>query len=280
MPLSPKKDLQRRQRRWAERAGVDHDARGYVRDPDANLRVPLSAAARAGFARGSELQPRRTRPARFAALYSSAALVANVFDHWYACDAAPLLAALGCSGVTGPIALSFEEPFTTGVEGDPPLVDVALRPASGRIIAIESKFSEWLTRRPPNKSAFKPKYFPPGRELWAENGLPRCQQLADEIRGDQRRFIHLHAAQLLKHALGLARARRADFELRYLYYDWQGRHAAVHRDEIARFSERVGAEIRFVASTYQELYRELLHYGGVDAEYLEYLHARYFPEVS
>src|SRR5262245_26533460 len=178
MTISPKKELQRQQRRWAERAGVDHDAHGFVRDRDANLRVPLSPAARAGFERGSELKPRRTLPARIAALHSSAALVANVFDYWVGRDAAPIAAALGLGHE--PCRLSFEEPIPTGVAGDPPFVDVALRFGAGRIVAIESKLGEWLTRRPPNKAELKSKYFPAGRALWTDRGLPRCQALAED----------------------------------------------------------------------------------------------------
>src|SRR5262249_57910589 len=98
--VSPRKELERQQRRWAEIAGVEHDARGFVRDSDTNLRIPMSAATRAAFARGSELAPRGTQPARIAALQSSAALVANVFDHWSARDAAPLVEALGLGADT------------------------------------------------------------------------------------------------------------------------------------------------------------------------------------
>jgi hypothetical protein len=276
--LSPKKDLQRRQRRWAERAGVAHDARGYVRDVDSNLRLPLSDAARVAFARGSELAPRPTRPARIAALHSSAALVANVFDYWCTVDAAPLAAALG--GAREPAAVTFEEPFPTGVEGDPPLVDVLVRYSSGSVLAIESKFCEWLTRRPRNQAAFKPKYFPPARELWIEHGLPRCQCLVDELRSGTRRFKHLHAAQLLKHALGLAHSGTAGAAVRYLYYDWPGRHGAGHRDELARFAELVGSEIGFASLTYQQLFAALRREPGVDASYLDYLRSRYFADVS
>src|SRR5881394_2581819 len=138
----------------------------------------MSAATRAAFARGSELTPRATQPARIAALHSSAALVANVFDHWSARDAAPLVAALGLGADAA--TLSFEEPLATGVEGDPPTSDVVLLCASGRVVAIESKFGEWLVRRASNR-ALKPKYFPVGRALWRDAGLPACQVLAEDL---------------------------------------------------------------------------------------------------
>jgi hypothetical protein len=300
VPPSPRKDLERQQRRWAERAGIDFDSRGFVRDFDTNLRMPLAAATRAAFARGTELMPRKSQPARIAALYSSAALVANAFDHWSERDAAPLVDALGFGAERA--RLAFEEPLPTGVEGDPPTSDVVLRFESGRVIAIESKFGEWLVRRGSNRADLKPKYFAGGRALWREAGLPRCQQLAEDLRAGRARFKHLHAAQLLKHALGLARAERervaggataeiasrdvpgtvgrnASYELRYLYYEWPRGPAAAHRDEIAGFAERVGAEIRFSASTYQDLYRALDADARVDRAYLDYLRARYFRVV-
>jgi hypothetical protein len=299
VPRSPRKELERQQRRWAESAGIDCDARGFVRDLDANLRVPLAVATRVALARGTELTPRKSQPARIAALYSSAALVANVFDHWSTRDAAPLVAALGFG--TERAQLTFEEPLATGVEGDPPTSDVVLRLDSGRVVAIESKFGEWLVRRASNRMDLKPKYFAGGRAIWRDAGLPRCQQLAEDLRDGRERFKHLHAAQLLKHALGLARAAgksdtgsevsaavaragrtvggRATYELRYLYYEWPSGPAAAHRAELERFAERVGIEIGFSASTYQELHRALNADARVDRAYLEYLRARYFRVV-
>jgi len=295
VPLSPRKDLERQQRRWADSAGVDYDARGFVRELDANLRVPLAASTRAAFLYGTELTPRKNQPARFSALHSSAVLVANVFDHWSARDAAPLVAALGLGAERA--RLAFEEPLATGVEGDPPLSDVVLRSESGRVVAIESKFGEWLVRRASNRLDLKSKYFA-GGAIWREAGLPRCQQLAEDLRAGHERFKHLHAAQLLKHALGLARATRVDasvasrasntigeagactrHELRYLYYEWPHGPAVAHRAELERFAERVGPEIRFSASTYQDLYRALEADARVDRAYLEYLRARYFRAI-
>jgi restriction endonuclease-like protein len=298
VPLSPRKDLERQQRRWADSAGIDYDARGFVRDPDANLRVPLAASTRAAFLYGTELTPRKNQPARISALHSSAALVANVFDHWSARDAAPLGAALGL-GLDGErIRLAFEEPLATGVEGDPPLSDIVLRCESGRIVAIESKFGEWLARRSSNRLDLKPKYFAGGSAIWEEAGLPRCQRLAEDLRLGRERFKHLHAAQLLKHALGLARETRAGVSivdradnsvseagagsmraLRYLYYEWPHGPAVAHRAELECFADRVGGEIRFSASTYQDLYRALEADARVDRAYLDYLRARYFRVV-
>jgi hypothetical protein len=277
LPASAKKDLERRQRRWAESAGVAVDARGYVRWENDNLRAALAPEVRAAFERGSELEPGRHRPPKLWALRSSAALVVNVFDYWRGRNAEPLLVALGRT--PAPAELEFEAPFPTGLEGEPPAVDVALRLNSGGVLAIESKFSEWLTRRPRRTAVFKPKYFAAGA-IWARHGLPRCEGLAADLQSGAERCRHLHAAQLLKQALGLAIAAPGRFAVHYLYYDWPGRESAVHRAELERFAARVGAELRFQASTYQELYRGLRRIDGVEPAYLEYLRARYFSTVD
>jgi hypothetical protein len=278
MAAATKRELERRQRRWAEHAGIELDAAGFVRDEAMNLRAPLSAVAQLGFARGSERAARSTLPPRMRALHSSAALVANVFDYWTERDAAPLAAALGLAPL--PATLSFEEPLPTGLEGDPPTADVLVRFPSGYAVAIESKFTEWLVRRPRNKAVLKTKYFPPGDEVWARRGLPRCQRLAERLQGGAERYRFLHAAQLLKHALGLAMAAPRAFELRYLYYDWPAREAAEHRAEIERFAAAVAPELAFRATTYQSLVAALALDRSVERAYLDYLCARYFPELA
>ena len=272
--MAGRKDLERRQRRWADAAGVEYDARGYVRELAANLRTPLDATALAELERGSELEPTLTRPGRLWSLMSSAALVVNVFDYWRGRDTAPLAAALGLPA--GSPHVSFEQPLPTGLDGDPPTTDVALRWPSGRVAAIESKFGEWLVRRPRNKAVFKRKYFPPGREVWTAAGLPRCQELAVDIDTGSERFRWLHAAQLLKHALGLAHLGAPATTLVYLYYDWPSPEATEHAAELARFSRRVAADCDFCVLTYQALHAALAAGDALDARYRAYLAQRYF----
>jgi hypothetical protein len=271
--LASRKDLERQQRHWADAAGVDYDARGFVRDLAANLRVPLDAATRAEIERGSELRATDTRPPRLWSLTSSGALIVNVFHYWRSHDASPLAAALGLEG--GSPRVSLEEPLPTGLEGDPPAADVALHWPSGRVAAIESKFCEWLVRRPRNKAIFKRKYFPPGADVWTAAGLPRCQALAADIDAGRERFRWLNAAQLLKHALGLVRLGAPAATLLYLYYDWPSREAADHAGEVARFASRIAGDCDFRALTYQALYAALAS-GPLDAGYRSYLARRYF----
>jgi hypothetical protein len=266
--------LARRQRRWADLNGIRYDARGFVTDLATNLRAPLTAIARAEHARGSELTATTTRPPRLHSLTSSAALVENFFGWWRDRDLSGLVVALGLDGGEG-ARLTLEEPLPTGLAGDPPLVDVALRWPHGRLVAIESKLGEWLVRRPRNKTAFKDKYFP-REQVWSAAGLPRCQALADDLQRGRERPKFLHAAQLLKHALGLAKSGASKSTLLYLYFDCAGREAATHRSEIERIVERVVPEIDLRVVTYQQVFDALRATAGVDADYLRYLAARYF----
>lgn len=267
--------LLRTQRRWADARGIAYDALGYVREPADNFFVPLDDSVLVELRRGSELTPQSTRPPRAYSLCSSAALVINVFGAWRGRDHTPLLEALGLGGPGGTL-LKLEEPLPTGLPGDPPTVDVALYRSDGRCVAIESKFGEWLVRRPRSKRVFKDKYFPPGEAVWAAAGLPRCQALAEELQDGRTRFKHLHAAQLLKHALGLARNGLRTSTLVYLYYDRGGRECAAHAAEVERIVARLTPEIDLSARTYQGLFRALGETPGVDAGYLEYLARRYF----
>ncbi len=250
------------------------DARGYVRELDDNLYEPLSALSLTDLRRGSELDPGRTQPGRMWSLCSSAVLVANVFGYWRDRDSSVLTRALGFGEGNADIGL--EAPLPTGLEGDPPLADVLLSWPSGSVAAIESKFTEWLVRRPRHKAKFKPKYFPSSGEVWADAGLLCCQRLAFDIQSGHERFNYLNAPQLLKHALGLALGGGVT-SLVYLYYDWNGREANVHRSEIDRFAARVGVEIDLRVNTYQALYEALRLAGDASPGYCSYLAKRYFP---
>ena len=274
--MTSKRELIREQRRWAKSKGLQPDARSYLETYERNLFRPLSAKALAAFERGhgSELQDTPSRPAKMRALHSSAVLAVNVFDHWSGNDAGPLLEALGLDSTL--TSLDFETQFPTGLAGTPPSLDVALTLGCGETIGIESKFTEWLTPKRSTRTAFKDKYFEGGATLWANAGLPACQALAADMQDGSEHFRHLDAAQLLKHTLGLATQHGDRFSLYYVYFDLPCPASAGHRDDIVRFTERVGAEIRFRAISYQEIFSALITLDAVDRSYLDYLASRYF----
>lgn len=277
--VSVRKAVLERQAGWALRTGRQASPSGYLDTVRANLYQPLSAAALAGFEAGSgaELSDAAGRPAKMKALHSSAALAVNVFDYWAVRDAGPLALAMGLDGTDAIRALTFERQYPTGLPGTPPNLDVVLSLASGFTVAIESKFTEWMTPAPARTGAFRPAYFPASGPLWAGRGLHGCQRLAGAIAAGDERFRWLDAPQLLKHALGLATRTAGRFSLHYLYYDTGGPKGAAHRAEIGRFSSLAGEETRFVAGSYQDLFRSIrAHAAGADQDYLDYLADRYF----
>jgi hypothetical protein len=263
------------QRTWARRAGLVLDDRGYLPSWQDNLQNPMSAHALAAFLRGSgnELQESKGRPAKMRAAHSSSALVVNFFDYW---SESPdrVLGALGLA--QGAKSLRFEAQFPTGLEGEPPNLDICIERTDGALVAVESKFTEWLAPKSASKECFKPKYFPSDRRLWERLGLWGAQRLAEDIHAGVKRFRYLDAPQLLKHALGLATSARA-FELCYLHYEVHGAEADVHRAELQEFSRAVAGDFPFHAMTYQQAYERIRHECAAgDAAYQEYLAARYF----
>jgi len=269
-------DVERDQERWAASQAYPVDARGYLEAVELNLREPLSAKARAAFLSGDggELADTRSRPAKMRALHSSSALAVNVFDFWTNHDPQPLAEALQ---LKHPIVdVSFECKLSTGLPGNPPNLDVVLTCAHKTVVAIESKFTEWMSAKPCRHAAFKPKYFPANAPLWLGRGLPKAQQLAEDLQHGRRHFTYLDAPQLLKHTLGLKSQDFAGFSLLYLYFDAVGPEADEHRREITRLQERLDAGIGFRTLTYQDLVSRLAvaRADGVDL-YLEYLTSRY-----
>ena len=258
------------QTRWAKSKGFE-PRNAYLQSIAENLRQELSSGARTDFERGSgrEFRKRGIRPPRMQALRSSAALSLNVFDFWRSRDPYPLQHALQLSDrIT---RVSFEENFPTGAGGNPPNVDVLLRLENDGYVAIDSKFTEWLTRRDQTLEA---KYFESGRNLWSDQALPRCQAVANSVR-DGNTFQHLSVPRLLKHVLGLSR-KTGLYEVYYIYFDWACPEAKVHAKELARFTESIGEEIRFRTMTYQNLFTRLRRSTQpCDEAYIEYLTTRY-----
>ena len=209
--MSALQDIKESQRKWAISRSLDPDAKGYLGSVESNLFKPLSEKTRLQFENGSgsELEDGNTRPAKMRALHSSSALAVNFFDHWVDIDKSALQAALGLGQEI--ISISFEEQFPTGLDGNPPNVDVTLKLSDGHLIGIESKFSEWLTPKTKSIIPFQPKYFPEDRKLWADVGLPESQKLAEAIDRGEENFRYLNTPQLLKHALGMATSLGGDF---------------------------------------------------------------------
>ena len=278
--MDAEREVKSAQQDWARSRDIKFNSRGYVGQVEDNLWQPLSTRARQAFERGagSELS------GHMKALHSSSALAANFFDYWTSRAMTPVLSALGIDA-EGESSLDFEAQFPTGLRGTPPHLDVAIKYGNGYVVGVEAKFTEHLKRSTRGKSDFKAAYFPETGGLWKAKGLPACQAFAEKLWAEERDggrqcFEYLDTRQLLKHALGLAEKLGNRFSLYYLYYDWPGERLEAHRRETDRFDELVGAEIRFKALTYQEVFEGLNDSGQASSEYLDYLETRYFSRMS
>lgn len=278
--MSSKSQLLDQQRHWAESVGLAPDTRGYVSTVEANLLQPLNETTKKGFENGSgsELRDTPSRPAKMKALHSSSALAVNFFDSWIGRDTSNLADALGLGSEI--MAIKFEEQYPTGLDGNPPNLDVVLELADGQVVGIESKFSEWLAAKSKNTVSFKPAYFPDGPGLWAARLLPAMQQLVEAIASEEQSFRYLNAPQLLKHALGMATQLGARFSLFYIYYDWPGKESETHYEEIQRFGAHIDEGLRFMAVSYQDLFSSLSNNADMDETYMSYMRARYFNNVA
>ena len=263
--------LMRKQRAWATLEARAVDPKGYLDSVEANLWRSLSDFSRAAFEKGSGSELKH----KMRALHSSSALAVNFFDYWTTAEPSTLMHLLKLDSPVS--AIRFEAQHHTGLQGTPPNLDVCLVLESGHTVAIESKFTEWLTRKRFRDDPFKAKYFPSAQELWTSRGLPACQFLASDMQNRRECFLHFDAPQMLKHALGLATQLGSRFSLWYVYFDCECPESDIHKAEIRRFADRVGAEIRFKALAYQELFRRLESAGSsIDREYISYLQRRYF----
>jgi hypothetical protein len=202
--------------------------------------------------------------------------VINDADNLYLPLSPKFASALGADGEIANVAI--EQQFPSGLRGTPPTLDVVLSLADERVIAIESKFTEWMSSKNVKLDEFQAKYLKADPGHWAACDLPKCQQLADDIGNGDENFRQLDALQLLKHALGLSKSAETPFSLLYLYYDYADESdiADRHRAEIERFAARVDASLGFRALSYQALFAELAGAAGVDGQYLEFLKAWYF----
>ena len=215
------KDLQAHQANWARQANYLVDAKDYVDTIDHDLLSPMSPNARLQYlsGRGGELRDKDGHSAKIRALHSSAALVVNLFDYWMQRDKAAVSAALGLDDTAVAMQFEYMPPLPTGTT--PPNLDLIFMGSQNKVVAIESKFTEWTNKKSYSKPPISERYFTSG-DLWRANGLEHCQTLAESYRNktDNTRFRYLDVPQLLKHALGLAYTVESDFALWYLCFDF------------------------------------------------------------
>lgn len=227
-------------------------------DLNQNLLDPLASDVRAAFLQGNgnEIIGSANNPAKMQAVHSSSALAVNVFQHWQTVNQVSVIAAACGFCKVGNNTLQrivFEDKYAVDNRFQfSPNIDVVfhnLDSSKFKRFAVECKFSEPYR---PQHGGLKPEYIKL-EMVWGD--IPRFHKLAKSICPNDTRFTYLHAAQLIKHILGLkTKAGKSGFRLLYLWYDVLGKEGAIHREEIEIFSEVARADdIKFHALSYQEL---------------------------
>lgn len=217
-------------------------------------------------------------PARMQALHSSSAIGVNVFEYWrFQNNLAPILDACKLTQSNSKIAgeINFEAKLTIKKQfNKAPNLDVIIKPNSHsyKAYAIECKFTEPFSTY--EHSGVKEVYFE-DEDIWSN--LNQIKKLADKISPNDKEFHHLHAAQLIKHILGLNQQYgHGKYRLLYLWYDVYGEDGCNHRKEIEKFKEIVDQDgIKFSSITYQELILRLAEHRNEHLEYISYLTERY-----
>lgn len=265
------------QKRWADlnQKQYDQNNRMYCRCD--NFILPLSGNTIDNFNKGSGDEiGKDNSPGKINSLYSSSALVCNVFEYWRAKDM-NIIARL-CGAKHNINELHFEKQHPTGLKGTPPNLDIEFSSNSEYALAIESKFTEIYI---PNthKKPFRESYFSK-EEIWAN--LSTCKKLAEDIRDKRIMFVYLDAPQLIKHCLGLMKSygSKSNFTLTYLWYDFPSPELDQHNAELNTFKTKIVKDIDFVTISYHTLFEEIRKITDVDLEYVSYLQERYFYRIG
>jgi hypothetical protein len=277
-----------RQIEWAKNKSLqligsagDRGRKVYTMRIADNLFLPLNEKSKKELAGGDggELKNKAGQPSKIQALHSSSALGINLFDYWREeSDCSLLFSACGLSRAGS--QLSGEMKFEQKLKIDDrfqysPNLDVVFfpsKPQKSKVFAIECKFTEAYSSR--RHDGLDQKYFT-NESVW-EN-LSASKHLAQEISPDDNRFGYLHAAQLIKHILGLNRQfGHSCYRLLYLWYDALGESGFRHRQEVEAFSDIIRSDgVLFHATTYQELIVRLAQYREQHKKYVAYLTDRY-----
>ena len=209
----------------------------------------------------------------FLAVHSSTALAVNCFAPFrrYIADLSLLGRKFDQNG-----QIRFERTCPTGLPGKirPPQLDVLVQEAN-TVIGIESKLTEHLGT---HRAKFSPSYCNIRKE-WGETWVLEMQRLKKE----PRYYVRLKAAQLIKHAFGLAHT-FSDKKVTLLYLYWEPVKSkscpviAEHQQEVKDFANRIaGSTPHFEAISYTDLWRNWSANAPPDwlVRHIEHLRARY-----
>jgi hypothetical protein len=267
MSKNPKSTITESQKQFVTGRGAVLDSRGWAVDYRQNLFTALQADTVREFQEAGELTEHSG--GRIAAPHSSTALAINMFDRWRGRDFTSLGEAMQ---VDVAHMVGYEQPHDLGFQR-PAQPDIEFTGTSGTPVAIEVKLREPYGSV---KNEFADRYFEtPG--LW--DGLPALHDLAMGIRGGEVVFTTLHAAQLIKHALGLTCSYGTDFVLGYLWHYIPSKIGDEHVRELAEFAATASADISFTFVTVADLL-DRIDPDQVNSAWHSYMTARYVTPVG
>lgn len=240
------------------------DKKGYLisMNPEDNILQNVSnwniIKSELGEGQGSELKIDKNERRKFCALHSSAALCVNNFA-----TLKQNKEDITFSNYTNFTEAVFEKKLSTGIST--PNLDFYLENPE-TIIGIESKFTEYLTRKIEHTKENLSKYF-----MREEFGfLPRLfdSVILNYINCPDK--MYLNVAQLIKHSIGLIKNKEnKDAILIYIY--WQPKSWALngtyhkiheqHKKEIEKFSKLINRFLTFKHLSYSDLWKDYNEYG-------------------
>jgi len=247
--------------------------KGYVTTPEENL---LPGVLLGQFVADLEQGDGNELDSKFLAAQSSSALAVNCFAPFK--DEIIDLSLLGTNGFE---AFQFEKKCPTGLRsGNAPNLDIVAE-GKAHVVAIESKCTEYFGTKP---AKFAPAY---AAQIQDERRQSAWFGEMLQLDAGAVSYRFLDAAQLIKHAYGVARCFKGkSVTLVYLY--WEPENATefpefeAHREEISRFGESVaGAFPRFEALSYAELWSswETSQCPPWLSDHIQALRARYLVTI-
>ena len=197
-----------------------------------------------------EIRNGKRCPPKINAVHSSSALVVNSFAPWKL-----HLHELELCRSSVFRSFRFETKAPTGLGGTPPHLDFLAESVDNAVVAAESKFTEYLQ---PHRTEFAQGY---SSRSWP-SGVEAYVIIMQQLQESPSKFAYLDAAQLVKHAFGLASlAVERNVTLLYLYWEPDNGDAypefELHRKEAEQFAGAVGgSSVKFWWKSYVELWNE------------------------
>lgn len=251
---------------WANRNGIrlvgsqiTKGQQAYTKTLNNNLFEPLLPQTKAEIddGDGGELKGSATHSAKMCAVHSSSAIGVNIFQYWKNKNISDIAYTLGLCRKDNKLAkeIHFEQKYQISNKFRfSPNIDIVIKnkeKSNIKVFGVECKFTEAYSAR--MHSGLKKKYISEIYEQWDD--IPELFELAKGISPNDKKYKHLHPAQLLKHILGLKKTYgKSRFRLLYLWYDVLGNEGCQHRKEIQQFSDIARKDnIKFHSISYQEL---------------------------